>query len=270
MQRIINALAKNKNLVLYLILLIISISFLTSRSHYHQTKIGKISIVFSSAINNLFKNISRYSNLNNENKILLKENLILKVKELENNYLLKNYKKIENQFKFPFSVKLARIIKNNYKFDKNYLIINKGIKDGVKIEMGVISSEGIVGIINQVTENYSSVISILHSDIKINTKFKNTDFFGTLSWDGKMINKMILEDIVSTEKVFIGDTIVSGGMSSYFPSDIPIGKVSSFSNSLKKGYYSIQIDLFNNPKNWEYVYLLENTDFKEIYKLPLE
>ena len=76
MQRIINALARNKNTVLFILLLIISLYFLNSRSYFHQTKIAKLSLSISGILNNLSSNIIRYSNLNKENKLLIQENLI--------------------------------------------------------------------------------------------------------------------------------------------------------------------------------------------------
>ena len=84
MQRIINALAKNKNTVLFILLLIISLYFLNSRSYFHQTKIAKLSLSISGILNNLSSNIIRYSNLNKENKLLIQENLILKSDLIKN------------------------------------------------------------------------------------------------------------------------------------------------------------------------------------------
>ncbi len=51
--------------------------------------------------------------------------------------------------------------------------------------MGVINSLGIVGIIDNVSKNYATVISILNTKSKINAKIKHSDHFGTLTWDGK-------------------------------------------------------------------------------------
>ena len=267
MQRIINALARNKNTVLFIFLLIISISFLNSRSYFHQTKIAKLSLMISGSLNDFRSTIIRYSKLNKENKLLIQENLFLKSNRIKNIHRNKKLINSEKEIYFPFSYKNARIVKNNYSKKENYIIINKGEEDGVKIEMGVINSNGIVGIINKVSKNYSSIISVLNTNIKINAKIKNTNHFGSISWNGKKINIMTLEDIVSTANISIGDTIISGGMSSYFPSDLKIGKIISLNKQKNKGYYSIEVELFNNPSQWEYVYIIENKDIKEIKKI---
>tara|TARA_B100001540_G_C15722158_1_gene603566 strand:+ start:362 stop:1171 length:810 start_codon:yes stop_codon:yes gene_type:complete len=265
MQRIINALAKNKNTVLFILLLIISLYFLNSRSYFHQTKIAKLSLSISGILNNLSSNIIRYSNLNKENKLLIQENLILKSDLIKNKNIETN--KSKKEIYFPFSLINARIVKNNYNKKENFVIINKGEKDGIKKEMGVITSNGIVGIINNVSENYSSIISIINSNIKINAKIKNTNYFGAISWSEKKINIMTLEDVVSTAKISIGDTIISGGMSSYFPSNLEIGKIVTLKKEKNEGYYSIEVELFNNPSQWEYVYVIKNMDIMEINNL---
>ena len=125
----------------------------------------------------------------------------------------------------------------------------------VEKEMGVIGSDGIIGIVNQTTENFSSVLSILHKDIKINAKHKKTNAFGSLFWEGNDPDKVTLSDISIINKINIGDTIVTGGMSSYFPEGIPIGKIVEFKNNGR--YYSINVKLINNMTNLNNVYFLK-------------
>ena len=66
---------------------------------------------------------------------------------------------------------------------RNNLIIDKGSVDGIKNEMGVISKNGIIGIVNSVSKNYSRVISILNQEIKINVRLKN-NALGSMYWKG--------------------------------------------------------------------------------------
>ena len=114
MQRIINALAKNKNTVLFIFLLIISISFLNSRSYFHQTKINKLGIIISGNLNNFRSSIIRYSTLNKENKLLVQENLFLKSNRIKNIHKNKELTNSEKDIYFPFSYISAKIVKNNY------------------------------------------------------------------------------------------------------------------------------------------------------------
>ena len=131
--------------------------------------------------------------------------------------------------------------------------------------MGVIDSKGIIGIVNQTTENFSSVLSILHKDIKINAKHKKSNAFGSLFWEGNAIDKVTLSDISTINQIDIEDTIVTGGMSAYFPEGIPIGKVVEIEKD--GNYYSINVKLFNNMTNVDNVYFLKNKHKAEIESL---
>ena len=139
---------------------------------------------------------------------LSEENLDLKNK-LEKTNINKGLDSLRN---LNFSYKNAKVISNNLSSFKNKIIINKGSNDGVKSEMGVISSNGIVGIINNTTPKFSSIMSILNIEMKINAKVKRTKHFGTLEWDGFNTRHLMLNDISETANIKVGDTIVTGGM----------------------------------------------------------
>ena len=186
-----------------------------------------------------------------------------------------------------FSYKNAKVISNNLSSFKNRLVINKGIKDGLKNEMGVINSDGIIGIINSTSKNYSSIISILNIEIKINAKIKKTSHFGTLEWDGLSTKYLKLNDIPETAKIKIGDSIVTGGMSLIFPEGIKIGVVSKISKhenqvtsySVRSGnndafkyesrenYLNIKVKLNTDMSNLNNVYIIESLNREEFQKV---
>jgi rod shape-determining protein MreC len=184
------------------------------------------------------------------------------------------------------------VISNNLSSFKNRLVINKGIKDGLKNEMGVISSDGIVGIINSTSKNYSSIMSILNIEMKINAKVKRTEHFGTLEWDGFDTRHLTLNDISETAKIKVGDSIITGGMSLIFPEGINIGTVSKIisqnethSNTkgraikisvrddsiidydIRENYLNIEVKLHNDMSNLNNVYIIESFNKKEFQKL---
>ena len=133
--------------------------------------------------------------------------------------------------------------------------------------MGVIGPQGIIGIVNQTSKGYASVLSILNQDIKINAKFKNSNVFGSLFWTGKSPNEMELADVSVINPVKVGDTLVTGGMSSYFPEGIVIGTINSVERPKTGGYYSITVTLINNMTDLDYVYVIGNRNREEIIEL---
>ena len=262
MQQIINVLLKNRTFILFLALLFVSFIFIKNRSLYHQSKLNKIAIELTGSTYNITKSINDYFNLKEINNNLLIENKILLKNQINGN------KKISyNKSKIPYEVIEASIIKNSTKSSRNYLITNKGEKDGIKMEMGVISIKGIVGVINNASENYSSIISILNKDLQINAKFKKNNAFGSLNWDGLNPNIINLNDISEINEVKIGDSIVTGGMSTYFPEGILIGIVKDFKLYPEMGYYQIKVSLNNIVGNEFNVFIIKNNSQDKIKSL---
>ena len=267
MQRILNVFVKYRNSILYLFLLSFSLFFLKANSSFHQLKLEKISLLFSSNLYSFSNSINRYFRLEKENQRLLKENEVLKSIQIKSNAPFLYTERYNNKTNFPFEVQKVNIIKNSFQNQRNYIIIDKGAASGIRREMGVISAKGIIGLVQAVTDNYASVISILNQDIKINVRFKNRTAFGSLIWKGKIPKKFSIEDVVSTSSIKKGDTIVTGGMSSYFPYGIPLGVVTNLEKNIQNGYYKIDAELFENPSELYKAYVIENSDFNEINSL---
>ena len=262
MQWLLGFLLRYKNLFLYLFFVISIIFFSYYQSEYHKSKIFKASIFINGKTSEPLKKLTSYFKLKKINKRLLEENLYLKSLIIEKKYK-SNFK--DEIKETPFSLIQGQVVKNDISSSRNIIIINRGSSDMIESEMGVIGSIGIVGIVNQTTEKFSSVLSILHKDIKINAKHKKTNAFGSLFWEGNDPDKVKLSDISIINKIDIGDTIVTGGMSTYFPEGIPIGKVIKVENDER--YYLLDVLLFNNMTNLDNVYFLKNKNKSEIKSL---
>ncbi|SMC45830.1 rod shape-determining protein MreC [Cellulophaga tyrosinoxydans] len=266
MQQIINFIFRNKNLLLYLFLLFISIA-LTIRSHsYHQSKFFNSANSISGGVYNASNNVTTYFNLEKENQKLVQENMRLRSILFNKEY---NQEVQIDSTKFDstlitYKIIAARIIKNSYSNLDNYITINKGSKDGVIQDMGVITPDGILGIVENTSQNFSQVQSILNRKSNLNAKIKNTDNFGSLVWNTKDYNTVQLIDIPRRIPVKVGDTILTGAASSIFPENIPIGTIKGWNLDVSKSSYSIDIALFNDMSNIKNVYLVHNKDRAEI------
>lgn len=268
MQWILTALLRNKNFILYLFLLFLGLSYSSYRSSYHNTILNQLTLGISGTLNAPVHSARSYFLLQQSNEKLMAENLLLKkqLTRLQSTSSLEPSKDtVISSSKFAFTN--AKVIKNSYANPRNILLIDKGKKDSISQDMGVINADGIIGIINQVSKRYASVVSILHVDLKVNAKFKNSGVFGSLEWNGEDPNRMQLTDISVINPVAIGDTIVTGGMSAYFPEGIPIGKILSKEKTEDGGYYVLTVAPFNNMTDLQQVYVIENKDREEILTL---
>ncbi len=280
MQQMIDFIIRKKDVLVYFVLLFFSIAILLNSNYFHKSKIILIANNISNFTTERFMLFNEFFDLKNINKKLIAENLNLK-NELEK---IKSKPFFDTISSANFSYQNAKIISNNLSSFKNNLVIDKGIKDGLSREMGVINKDGVVGIITNISSNYSYVMSILNIDSKINAKVKRTNHFGTLQWNGLNTNYVQLIDISETANIKVGDSIVTGGMSLIFPEGIDIGIISKIDqfkiNSIDKNfinkknnklieiesaenYFDIEIKLHADMSNLKNVYVIESLNIKE-------
>ena len=268
MQQIFNFLIRNKNNILFLLLFVLSL-FLTIQSHsFHKSKFISSANFITGGIYKKANSIQSYFHLEDYNARLLEENKELRSKLSNIPDTLFNDIFIDSTlYEGIYEFRTARVINNNYSKVDNYITLDKGRKDKISPEYGVVTSQGIVGIIDNVSANYSRVISILNSDSKINAQLKKSNHFGSLVWNGKDPNVVQLIDVPRQAPLKKGDTIITGGKSLIFPRGIPIGNITDFNLDENGSYYTINIQLFNDMTNIGHVYVIVNKDKQEVKSL---
>jgi rod shape-determining protein MreC len=267
MQQIINFIIRYKNFLLYLFLLLVSLGFTIQSHSYHQSSFFNSSSWLTGNVYKTSYGITSYFDLDDENKKLVEENLRLR------NLLFNqesNDSIVLDSIQATYTITTAQVIKNSYADRRNYITINKGEKDSVKLDMGVITSKGILGIVENISNHFATVQSILNVNSNINAKLKNTNHFGSLVWNEEAYNMVQLIDIPKLVPLIVGDTIVTGGMSSIFPENIPIGTIKKFELDNAQGFWRIDIALFNDMTNIKNVYIVNNANRLEILELEEE
>lgn len=244
--------------------MIIAFAFTVQSHSYHQSRFFNSSNWLTGGIYGTFYGINTYFDLDDENERLLKENQRLR-SQLFNQDTSPNIKLDSTNLKY--TIVTGQVIKNSYAENRNYITINRGEKDSVKQDMGVITDLGILGIVENTSHNFATIQSILNTKSNINAKLKNTDHFGSLIWDAKTYNVVQLIDIPRLVPLHIGDTIVTGAMSSIFPENIPIGTIKKYDLDTSKSFYRIDVSLFNDMTNIKNVYIINNLNRKEILEL---
>ncbi|WP_142785319.1 rod shape-determining protein MreC [Changchengzhania lutea] len=267
MQQIINFIIRNKSFLLFLLLFSLGVFFTIQSHSYHKSKFINSANFLSGGIYNSLNGFTSYFSLKSQNEMLSEENKRLKAivynsgRDQDSTYIdTASYG--EN---YQFST--AKIIRNSYSASANILLINKGRHDSINEDFGVITSKGIVGIINNVSNNYATVISVLNTTSKISAQLQKTNHFGTLTWDGNSTAYAQLTDIPKIAPLKTGDTIVTSGRSSIFPKGIPVGTVANFNLGEAENYYTINLKLFNDMTNLEHIQIIENKNSPEINTL---
>ncbi len=159
--------------------------------------------------------------------------------------------------------KSAHVIKNSVYDFYNILTIDKGRKDGIAKDMAVLSDEGIVGIVANVSHSYATVVSLLNTKIGVSAQVQRTGYFGEIQWDGKDYRYVTLHNIPSHSLLYKGDKISTSGYSSIFPPDIPIGTVESFEKETDNSFYVIRVKLAQDFKRLHVVYVVDTQNKEE-------
>lgn len=160
----------------------------------------------------------------------------------------------------------AAIVKQSTNTQHNYIIINKGSEDGVRPESGIVSSNGVVGVVDAVMEHYSYAISFLNTSISISSRIGQDGDVGALTWSGGSSAKGVVHNIPVQSKFEKGDTLWTSGYSSIFPAGIPLGVLGD-SRVIDGVTLDIDVNLFQNPSSLRFVKVLVNEGADEIEDL---
>ena len=162
------------------------------------------------------------------------------------NALLSDYKSLLNSYDIPnlanYDYVYTKVLYHDiYNFNKEITIL-KGSKDGFKVGMGVISQNGLIGLISNVNESSSNVM--LLSNKKMNLSIKINNSYGMLQVKN---NKIIINGITNNDVINVGDKVFTSGLGS-LPSDIYVGKIDEINGDGLNRILEINID--NNNLNY--------------------
>ena len=173
---------------------------------------------------------------------------------------------IQNLDKGDFKYMPATIIKKSRNKQHNFFILDQGSEDGVEEGAGVITDNGVIGIIDAVSKHYSYAISFQNTDFNLSARLGKDGPVGPLNWSGKKSKEAYLKEIPLQNKFEKGDTVYTSGYSSIFPAGIPLGTTGE-SKVVNGSTYKIEITLLDDPGAVRYVTLVNCIGTREIEEL---
>lgn len=255
MRNLLGFLIKISPLLLFLFLETVAVVLMVQRSKYHSYAIISTSNVISGGMLDASSSVSSYFSLSSVNKQLAEENSIIKNENEVLKNIISEYEDILNQIA-PDNAEVAKldsisqithipakVIGNSVNRLDNYITLNKGEKDGIKPDMGVICDQGVVGIVSTVSTHYSVVLPILNSQSRISCRLDGSKNIGSLIWDGLNPVYASLEEIPRHVVVEQGEKIYTSGFSYVFPEQIPVGVVEEAELSESDSFYRIKVRL---------------------------
>jgi rod shape-determining protein MreC len=246
---------KNQFFLLFVILEVVSVFLVTRSYSYHGALAHNTTTNVSGSLFSTYSGITEYLNLKEDNVLLAEENARLR-NGLSSSFLLTDTQYVYRDSLYKFIP--AKVVSNSVSRSNNFMMVNKGSKHGVKKEMGVVSSFGTAGVVIGVSQNYSTIMSMLHQNMKISARIKNSGQLVSVVWESNdnLLGSVI--DIPSHIKLFYSDTIITSGNSLIFPEGIIIGTIESHNKEKNKQLSRATIKYITDFGTLKHVYIINN------------
>lgn len=264
MQRLLQFLFKYRVFILFVLLEGICFWIIVSNNNYQGAKYLNASNSMSASLVSTSQDVSDYFDLKSQNDLLAEENARLRQQILE---FADSATLVAMEADTVTEGIKAKVIDNSVFFRNNYLIINQGQSDGVEEGMGVLGPDGIVGQIQNVSNHYSTIISLLHSKTIVSSRHNESGSLCSVVWDGTDPLQANVEFLPRHIKIAVGDTVTTSGYNSVYPEGSMIGVVEDVSIGPGETFYDIKIMLTTSFSSLSYVYLLKHHGKEEIDSL---
>ena len=261
MRNLVSFLWKNNFSLLFVLLEFFSVFLLVQNNSFHRSGFFNSSNKFVGTILTIYTSTNEYLNLRNTNLQLAQENARLRTMQLPSFLQVLPHNTIhiiDSTYKQQYDYNCARVVNNSTNRRNNYLTLDQGYLEGIKQDMAVISSSGVVGVVVSVSQHFCSVMSCLHKDSKISAMLKRDGNIGPLSWDGSDYSLATLNDIPNHVTLKKGDSIVTSGYGSVYPRGITIGVIDSYEIKSGEPFFTVHVKLSTQFKRLSYVYIVSN------------
>lgn len=270
MKKLFAFLIKYSVVILFLFLEVISFSMVVKNNGFQQSVFFSSGNTILASLYSVSNSVIEYFYLKSTNEGLASENTALKNQLVQ---LQNQLETLKPQVPDSANIKIspdkeisfvqAKVINNSTNKLLNYITLNKGKRDGIQPNMGVVNEDGVVGIVSNVSEKFSVVIPLINPKIQINSKFIRNNYSGPIHWEGYNYRYVNLNDIARHVVFSLGDTIVTSGYSKSFPEGILVGTVDDFKISESDAYYHIKVKLGVNFRTLTHVKVINYLNYQE-------
>jgi len=175
----------------------------------------------------------------------------------------------------PYSFIPAHLVRNTVHRNYNYLVLDKGSKDGVEKDMGVVSPQGVAGRVIRVGEKYSVALSGLNITFRLSLQALDDQgnwvagTAGVYEWKGGDPRFAYLTSIPETAELKNNYKVVTSEHSLIFPPGYRVGTVQEMQEVPEEGFFNAKIKLATDFSKLDNVYLVKSSFKKAIDSLSL-
>lgn len=260
MNKLLAFISRSRNFLLFILLEVICFLLIIQSNSYQKTTFINSSSYISGSVFNKYSSLTEYFSLREKNENLAEENARLRsvIKSSYFSTIASTDTVTDSLYMQQYTFIAAKVISNSYSNRNNFITLNKGKRHGIEKDMGIISNNGVIGVVTEVSDNFSTVMSVLHKKQQINARFKKSYRYGTIKWEGGSYRYGELKEIQKQQDVAKGDTIITGSGSTIFPEGITIGYVEDYSLNESSNFYNITIMFSEDYSNIKYVYAIKD------------
>jgi rod shape-determining protein MreC len=257
--------------ICFIILQVICIVMLSNSSKTHQAFFAAAANEVTGKIDKQYSGVRDYLYLKKENDRLQQENAkllnMLKVDFQAPDSSITTIidtliKDTLNRFR-KYTYLPAKVVGNTISSQTNYLQLERGSKQGVKKGMSVVSPQGIVGSVVEVSDNYCKVMSLLHKNSTVSAMLKKGNSMGEIVWDGADPRYVYMQKVSRSATVAKGDTVLTSTYSANYPSLIMVGTVEEVKTDAATSFYQLKVKPTTDFFSIQHVYIIENARFEE-------
>lgn len=264
------------NFLFFIALQCICIAMIVQYNKYHHSVGSGVMNEITGKINTKYNQIDYYLQLKKTNEQLAKDNELLR-NQLHQNFVLPDtinkvvadsipFDTLGNKRKWLYLQ--AKVVSNSVSSQNNFIVLSRGSNQQMPKDAGVIDpNNAVVGIVTDVSSNYTVVMSLLHKDSKISVKLKKGGEGGQVFWDGNEPNRLSLTGIKKSANVKKGDTVLTSGMTLTFPYGLLVGTVDEVTPDKSTNDFVIKIKSATNFYNLQYVYTIDNLQKTDINQM---
>lgn len=267
MKRLVEFIRSIYVVVLFVVLEVAAVGYYARSTCYTQARLLSRFALVAGGVHDACAGVRRYFTLGRENRILTAR--IAQLEEQLARYDDEAARQQLDSMPLPdlprFRMLPARVVSNPTGRTQNLLILDRGSRDGVCEGMSVLSSEGaMVGFVIDCSPGYAIALPALHTSFRASGRLAETDYIGSIYWDGADPHTVLLGDVSKYADPQPGQSVVTMGLSEHFPADIPVGTVESAELNQTQTAYTVRVRLTAEIPRLRHVVLVENRDRAEI------
>lgn len=266
MRNLLNYILRNSAWFLAVLLIAFSLYLVFQHNSYQRSVYLSSANKVTGEIYRISTDVTSFFHLRSNNQDLLQRNAQLErsvqllkkqIVALSNDTTMTESFTIDSVQPAQFEFIPAGVVNISISKFNNYITVDKGALDGVKPDMGVISNEGVVGVVLSVSNHFSVIIPVINPKFRLGAKLKNSENFGSIMWNGDAANVAQLIELPKHETFAVGDTVITG-FSRIFPEGIIIGYNKDMGTSLDDNFNTLNISLATNFQTLQHVLIIDD------------